>query len=101
MGSQNRSAEEAACRTTLTWGRQTSVLGNVSLVQCRSGSFGVGKAQPIQEGICCNPTRGQQAITLNLFEMRSQLLPFLAALTVKAVSTAETDWFPLIFSHWS
>ena len=78
---------EKAWGASLAWRRLTSILGNVSEsgAGC-SCSLGTGKAHPIQEGTCCSPTRGQQAITLNLPEMGSQLLPFLVVLTVKAVS---------------
>lgn len=69
---RSRSAKEA-CGCSLTWGRQTSSLGNMSESHAGCETPRGWRAQPIQAGIRCNPARGQQAITLNLSEMRSQL----------------------------
>lgn len=100
MGSQRSRSAEEACGTSLTRERQTSILGNIRPVQVMM--LGGWRAQHIQEGICCNPTRGQQAITLTLSERRSQLLTISGSFKSQGCFH---HWVRiallLICSHWS
>lgn len=86
---RSRSTEEA-CGTSLARGRQTSVLSNVSPMQVMKLWYWKGSDH--EEGNLLQPHKGAAS---------HYLLPFLAFLIVKAVSTLRLNWLPLVCSHWS